>query len=196
MKHFRPPIPKTVASKKRPVLLPPNRAIKTFDPSLNDLTKSCSIEKPKSPSIVDTSHSEHWKLKMTLPKKFFLFSSTLNTAAPSKTEKTKVLASTINRLSISRHTQNTKQPHQGITSSPEDKTHPTRMITGLRLYGKVRPKKWDRIDRFLLSFDREEQFPDVVQRRLPRICLIIFHYWSIAGFRVGEVGILSLIICA
>lgn len=60
----------------------------------------------------------------------------------------------------------------------------------------VRTKCWSRIDRFLLSFDREEQFPDVVQRRLPRICSIIFHCWSIAGFRVGEVGILSLIICA
>jgi len=79
---------------------------------------------------------------MTSPEKFFLFSSTLNTDAPSKTEKTKVLASTINHLFISRHTQNTKRPHQGITSSPEEKTHPARMVTGLRLYEKARPKKW------------------------------------------------------
>jgi hypothetical protein len=120
----RPPILKIVASKKQPALLPPIRAIKTFGPSLNDLTKFCSSGEPKSHSIVDTSHSKHWKLKMTSPEKFFLFSPTLNTDSPSKTAKTKVLASIINRLSISRHTQNTKHPRQGITSSLEEKNPP------------------------------------------------------------------------
>jgi hypothetical protein len=45
-----------------------------------------------------------WLLRRTSPKKPFLFSSTCNTDAPSKTESTKDFYSTKNLLSISRLT--------------------------------------------------------------------------------------------
>jgi hypothetical protein len=41
---------------------------------------------------------------MTTPRKFFLFSSTLNVDVPPKTEKVKDFDSTMKFLSISRHT--------------------------------------------------------------------------------------------
>jgi len=102
MNPFRLPNPKVVASKKRPALFPPLRAIRTFEHFGNDLIKPCSSGIPNSISNVDDNHSEHWVLRTTLPKKLFLF-TTLSTDAPSKTTKAKDFASTVNLFYISLH---------------------------------------------------------------------------------------------
>jgi len=102
-----------------------------LEPSLNDLTKSCSAGIPNNPSNLDASHSELCELKMTTLRKFLLFSSTLNVDAPPKTEKVKDFDSTMKLLSI--------------CDTPETKpTPPTNYIAEQRTTQRSRRIEWSR----------------------------------------------------
>jgi endonuclease/exonuclease/phosphatase family metal-dependent hydrolase len=54
---------------------------------------------------------------------------------------------------------------------------------------------WSRIDRFLVSPEWEERFPEVSQKRLTRLLSDHFPLFWIVGQQDGETGILSLKTC-
>jgi hypothetical protein len=158
MNHFRPPNLKEETSKKRPSLFPPLRAIRSFDPSLNDFTISCSSGKPNNISNIDASHLQLWEFIMTTPRKFFLFSSTLSADAPTKVEKAKDFDSTKNFLSISQHPRSTNDQAKPKITSPE-KEPPKPKSTLTDSPARITPQQTSKTEtrntweyNFLLSF--------------------------------------------
>jgi hypothetical protein len=60
------------------------------------------------------------------------------------------------------------------------------MVGGRSTWSNCRTGAWSRIDRFLLSTECEEYFPEVSQRCLP--CLLSDHYPLLLDCGVGRLG--------